>query len=68
MSGQVDAVLGAYRYFELNQTTIEGIEGKCFYIEEQGVPIYDELIYVANTDTMDRSKIHRFLRAAELAT
>lgn len=68
MSGQVDAVLGAYRNFELNQMEIEGVEGKCFYIEEEGVPTYDELIYVANPDTMDKDKLRRFLRATELAT
>ena len=68
MSGQVDAVLGAYRNFELNQMEIEGVEGKCFYIEEEGVPTYDELIYVANKDSMDTDKIRRFLRATELAT
>jgi putative hydroxymethylpyrimidine transport system substrate-binding protein len=68
MSGQVDAVIGAYRNFELNQMTIEGVEGKCFYIEEEGVPTYDELIYVANPGTMDRGMIRRFLRATELAT
>lgn len=68
MSGQVDAVLGAYRNFELNQMEIEGVEGKCFYIEEEGVPTYDELIYVANKDKMDADKTRRFLRATELAT
>lgn len=68
MSGQVDAVLGAYRNFELNQMEIEGVEGKCFYIEEEGVPTYDELIYVANKDKMDVDKTRRFLRATELAT
>lgn len=68
MSGQVDAVLGAYRNFELNQMTIEGVEGRCFYIEEEGVPTYDELIYVANPDRMDPALIRRFLRATELAT
>lgn len=68
MSGQVDAVLGAYRNFELNQMEIEGVEGKCFYIEEEGVPTYDELIYVANKDSVDTDKIRRFLRATELAT
>jgi len=47
MSGQVDAVIGAYRNFELNQMDIEGRPGTCFYIEEEGVPSYDELIYVA---------------------
>ena len=67
MSGQVDAVIGAYRNFELNQMEIEGVEGRCFYLEEQGLPAYDELIYVANPDTMDVDKVNRFLAATELA-
>ncbi|MBX2825103.1 MAG: ABC transporter substrate-binding protein [Gammaproteobacteria bacterium] len=68
MSGQVDAVIGAYRNFELNQMEIEGVEGRCFYVEEEGVPTYDELIYVANPEKMDTDMIRRFLRATELAT
>ncbi|MGV6839500.1 MAG: ABC transporter substrate-binding protein [Planktomarina sp.] len=68
MSGQVDAVIGAYRNFELNQMEIEGVEGRCFYIEEEGVPTYDELIYVANPDRMDVDKVARFLAATEKAT
>lgn len=68
MSGQVDAVIGAYRNFELNQMDIEGRPGTCFYIEEEGVPSYDELIYVANPDTMDADKVARFLAATEKAT
>ena len=68
MSGQVDAVIGAFRNFELNQMEIEGVPGKCFYVEEEGLPPYDELIYVANTDTMDRDMIRRFLAATEKAT
>ena len=68
MSGQVDAVLGAYRNFELNQMEIEGVPGRCFYIEEEGVPTYDELIYVANPERMDAGMIRRFLHATELAT
>jgi putative hydroxymethylpyrimidine transport system substrate-binding protein len=68
MSGQVDAVIGAYRNFELNQMEIEEVPGKCFYIEEEGVPTYDELIYVANPETMDADMTRRFLRATELAT
>ena len=68
MSGQVDAVIGAYRNFELNQMEIEEVPGKCFYIEEEGVPTYDELIYVANPSTMDADMTRRFLRATELAT
>jgi putative hydroxymethylpyrimidine transport system substrate-binding protein len=68
MSGQVDAVIGAYRNFELNQMDIEGAPGTCFYIEEEGVPAYDELIYVANSEKMDADKIARFLAATEKAT
>ena len=68
MSGQVDAVIGAFRNFELNQMEIEGVGGKCFYFEEEGLPAYDELIYVANTESMNKDMIQRFLAATELAT
>lgn len=68
MAGQVDAVIGAFRNFELNQMEIEEVEGRCFYLEEEGIPAYDELIYVANPDTMDAGMLKRFLTATELAT
>lgn len=68
MSKQVDAVIGAYRNVELNQMAVEGVKGRCFYVEEEGVPPYDELIYVANSKTMDKDKISRFLAATEKAT
>ena len=68
MSGQVDAVIGAYRNFELNQMELEGVEGRCMYLEEMGVPAYDELIYVANPDIADMDQVTRFLRATEKAT
>ena len=67
MSRQVDAVIGGYRNFELNQLEIEGVAGRCFYPEEAGVPVYDELIYVANAETLDEDKIARFLAATERA-
>ena len=68
MSGQVDAVIGAFRNFELNQMEIEGVDGRCFYLEEEGLPSYDELIYVANPELMDKDQIARFLAATEKAT
>jgi putative hydroxymethylpyrimidine transport system substrate-binding protein len=68
MSGQVDGVIGAFRNFELNQMDIEGIAGRCFYPEAEGVPSYDELIYVARAEALDRDKIARFLQATERAT
>ena len=68
MSKQVDAVIGAFRNFELNQMDIEGVKGRCFYLEEEGLPAYDELIYVANKTKLDRRMVKKFLDATELAT
>ena len=67
MSGQVAGVIGAFRNFELNQMQIEGVKGRCFLPEEEGVPAYDELIYVANPDRMNPDVLARFLHATALA-
>jgi putative hydroxymethylpyrimidine transport system substrate-binding protein len=68
ISGQVDAVIGAFRNFELNQMDLVGKPGRAFYPEEEGVPAYDELIYVANRDGLARPELKRFLTAVEKAT
>ncbi|MFU8863561.1 MAG: ABC transporter substrate-binding protein [Rhodobacterales bacterium] len=68
MSGQVDGVIGAFRNFELNQLALEGREGRCFYPEAEGIPAYDELIYVADPARMDAALIARFLSATERAS
>ena len=68
MSGQVDAVIGAFRNFELTQLAIEGKEGTAFYPEEHGVPAYDELIYVTSEPLRDDPRLGRFLAAVEEAT
>ncbi len=68
MSGQVDAVIGAYRNFELTQIQIEGKEGKAFFPEENGVPIFDELIYVVHKDQIEDDRYARFIAAIEAAT
>lgn len=67
MSGQVDGVIGAFRNFELNQMAIEGHEGRCLYPEAEGVPAYDELIYIARAEGLDRDLVARFLQATERA-
>ncbi|CAM3852499.1 ABC transporter substrate-binding protein [Avibacterium endocarditidis] len=67
-SGQVDAVIGAFRNFKLNQMEIEKKPGKAFYPEEQGVPMYDELIVVANKNQLPAKKIRAFLTALEQAS
>jgi putative hydroxymethylpyrimidine transport system substrate-binding protein len=68
LSGQVDAVIGAFRNFELNQLALEGRPGRAFFPEEEGVPPYDELIYLAHTDDLGRPALRRFLAAVERAT
>jgi putative hydroxymethylpyrimidine transport system substrate-binding protein len=68
LSGQVDAVIGAFRNFELNQLDILGQPGRAFYPEENGVPAYDELIYVAHRDSLQRRELRGFLDAVEKAT
>jgi putative hydroxymethylpyrimidine transport system substrate-binding protein len=68
LSGQVDAVIGAFRNFELNQLDLEGHPGRAFYPEEEGVPAYDELIFIANAANLDDSRLPRFLDAIEAAT
>lgn len=68
MAGQVDAILGGFRNFELHQLDIEGRPGRAFYPEEHGVPLYDELIYVAHRDRVSDPVLRRFIDATEAAT
>lgn len=68
LSGQVDAVIGGYRNFELTQIRLEGREGTAFFPEENGVPPYDELILVTNAALKDDPRLPRFLKALEEAT
>ena len=65
ISGQVAAVIGAFRNFELNQMDIVGRPGRAFYIEEEGVPPYDELILVAHADRVADPRLRRLLDAVE---
>jgi putative hydroxymethylpyrimidine transport system substrate-binding protein len=68
LAGQVDGVIGAFRNFELNQLDIEGRPGRAFFPEEEGVPAYDELIFIAKNDRLDDPKLARFLDAIEAGT
>ena len=67
MSGQVDAVIGAYRNFELKQMDIEGRPGRAFYLEEEGVPAYDELIVVANSKNSKTPGFQHFWKPSKRA-
>ena len=68
LSKQVDAVIGAFRNFELNQLDLAKKPGRAFYPEEEGVPPYDELVLVVNRDQLNDPRLGRFLVALEQAT
>ena len=68
IAGKVDAVIGAFRNFELNQLDIEEHPGVAFFPEEHGVPVYNELVLVAKNDRTDDPRLRRFVDALEQAT
>ncbi len=67
-SGNVDATIGAYRNFEATQMRLANDEGRFFFPEENGVPPYDELIYVTRGEMIADPRLPRFLDAVEEAT
>jgi putative hydroxymethylpyrimidine transport system substrate-binding protein len=67
-SGQVDAVIGAYRNFELFQLAMEGRPARAFYPEEHGVPAFDEMIFIAHKDNLGDPRLKAFITAIERAT
>jgi len=64
-SGSTDAVIGAFRNFELNQMDIEGRPGRAYFVEEYGIPFYDELILVTHRDYVTQTKLRRFIDGLE---
>ena len=66
LSGKTDAVIGAFRNFELNQMDLEGRPGRAFYVEEHGVPPYDELILIAHKDRIGDPVLKKFVAAMEM--
>jgi len=65
---KVDAVIGAFRNFELNQMDIVNHPGKAFYPEEHGVPTYEELIYISNKKNRNNPIFNKFFKAIQRAT
>jgi len=66
LSGNTDAVIGAFRNFELNQMDLEGRPGRAFYVEEHGVPPYDELILIAHRQRIGDPTLKKFVEAMEM--
>lgn len=68
LSKKADAVIGAFRNFELNQMDIEGRPGLAFFVEEHGIPAYDELILITHVDRVAAPMFRYFVDALETAT
>ncbi len=67
MSGNVDAIMGAYRNFELNELNLHNHKGRAFYPEEYGVPPYDELILITHTNLKNDPRLQKLTRSLEQA-
>ena len=63
ITGQVDAVVGAYRNVEFFEMQIAGHPGKLFFPEEHGVPAYDESIFVTSVEKSHAPFVRPFLDA-----
>jgi putative hydroxymethylpyrimidine transport system substrate-binding protein len=65
VSGKVDAILGGFWNYEAIDLAQRKKHPKVIRLEDVGVPSYDELVFVANADALDRSGplIRRFMNA-----
>jgi putative hydroxymethylpyrimidine transport system substrate-binding protein len=65
LSGKVDAILGGFWNYEAIDLAQRKRKPRVIRIEQVGVPTYDELVFVANADALDREGplIRRFMQA-----
>lgn len=65
VSGKVDAILGGFWNYEAIDLQQRHKSPTVIRIEQAGVPSYDELVFVANADALDREGplIRRFIQA-----
>src|SRR5204863_6046638 len=65
VSGKVDAILGGFWNYEAIDLAQRKKHPKVIRMEQAGVPTYNELVFVANADALDRSGpvIRRFMNA-----
>ena len=48
LSGQIDAVIGPFRNYEINMLKLEGAEADFFALEKHGIPDYYELVIITH--------------------
>lgn len=52
----MDEVIGEYRNVEMKKMEVEGVEGKWLLVEEEGVKVYEEMVYVENREKIDEEE------------
>ncbi len=65
LAGKIDAFTGAMRNFEPLEMQLAGKPARIFYPEENGMPLYDELVFVANPKEKNDPRIKAFLQAVQ---
>jgi putative hydroxymethylpyrimidine transport system substrate-binding protein len=68
LSKRVAAVSGVQRNFEVPELALAGQTTRVFYPENNGVPRYDELIFIANQDRLHDVRLLAFMQAIKAAT
>lgn len=66
LSGRVDAAAGMDRNVELIELQSMGKQVTVFYPEENNVPPYSELVYIANKNNLQDPRLQKFLQAVAL--
>jgi len=56
LTKKVDAVVGAYWNYEVNELALEGKEAGYFPVEKHGVPDYYELVFITNDATLKKRR------------
>ncbi len=54
LSGQIDAVIGPFRNYEINLLKLEGAEAGYFALEKHGIPDYYELVIITNDAYLEK--------------
>ncbi|MCF4152044.1 ABC transporter substrate-binding protein [Dethiosulfovibrio sp. F2B] len=54
VSGKVNAVMGPFKTYEVVEMKHQGIEAEYFELERHGIPDYDELIFLASPETVEK--------------
>lgn len=57
VSGQVDAVMGPFKTYEVVSMAHQGIKASYFELEKHGIPTYDELIFLTSPKTLEGKRM-----------